>query len=143
MTNYHLFNVGKLSQLDQQRFAPDGLPVQIDGKIFLKDKLKLSSVEISLNKIAPDTGMDFYHRHHDHEEVYLFLAGEGQMEIDGQLVDVEEGSAVCIKPEAKRSWWNTGKVDLYYIVIQAPVGGMKKQTIEDGELLDGKVPWGH
>jgi len=142
MKNYTIVNTGKLKNLDQYTFSLQGLEIQLPGKLFLKEKLGLSSIEMSLNKDTPGSGMNFYHRHHNNEETYIFVGGKGQMEIDDELFDIEEGSVVRVKPEAKRSWWNTGTDDLYYIVIQAPSGGLDKSTIEDGELLEGTVPWG-
>jgi len=63
------------------------------------------------------------------------------MSIDDERFAVKEGTCVSIKPEARRSWWNTGDTDLIYIVMQAPVGGMKTPALVDGVILEGQVPW--
>ncbi|MFV2061349.1 MAG: cupin domain-containing protein [Gammaproteobacteria bacterium] len=141
MKNFQLHNVGEFNDLNQYVFAPEGSSIKIDGKLFLGDLLSLSSMEISLNKNAPGTGMNFKHRHKEHEEVYIFINGEGEMLIDDEIVKVKEGSIISMKPQANRTWWNTGSTDLTYIVLQAPEGGMKSPGINDGELLEGKVPW--
>jgi len=141
MTNYQIKNIGELQDLSQYIFAPKGTGIRLEGKIFLADLLGISSMEISLNKNKPGTGMEFFHKHTNHEEIYLFLAGEGEMNIDGKTVPVKAGTIVNLKPNAVRSWWNTGKTDLIYIVMQAPVNGMKVTALEDGQILDGKVPW--
>ncbi|MFV1983633.1 MAG: cupin domain-containing protein [Thiohalomonadales bacterium] len=141
MKNFQVQNVGNFSDLNQYVFAPEGTPISLEGKLFLGDLLGLSSMEISLNKNSAGTGMNFFHRHLTHEEVYIFINGKGEMMIDDEILEVKEGSIVKIKPEAKRSWWNTGDTDLTYLVLQAPEGGMKSPGIEDGELLEGKVPW--
>jgi len=141
MSNFQMQNIGKFGGLDQYVFAPQGTPIHIEGKLFLGDLLQLSSMEVSLNKTTAGHGMTFFHRHHDHEEVYIFLSGHGEMVVDDERFDVAEGTVVSIKPEAKRAWWNTGDTDLTYIVLQAPVNGMQSKAIEDGELLEGKVPW--
>ena len=141
MKNYQTANVGPFQNLDNNVFAPEGMPIKIDGKLFLGDLVGLNSMEISLNKIAAGTGMNFFHRHNDHEEAYLFLSGQGEMSIDDEIVPVKEGSVVSVQPDAKRSWWNTGDTDLTYIVIQAPAGGMKAPGVSDGTLLEGTVPW--
>ena len=141
MTNYKTKEIGELHGLSQYVFAPEGAGIRLEGKIFLADLLGITSMEISLNKNAAGTGMEFFHKHTNHEEIYLFLAGEGEMNIDGETVLVREGTIVNLKPEAVRSWWNTGKTDLIYIVMQAPINGMKATALEDGQILDGKVPW--
>ena len=141
MSNYQSKDTGELQGLSQYVFAPEGAPIRLEGKLFLADLLGISSMEISLNKNEAGTGMEFFHKHTNHEEIYLFLAGEGEMNIDGETVPVKEGTVVNLKPDAVRSWWNTGKTDLIYIVMQAPINGMKATALEDGQVLEGKVPW--
>jgi len=142
MKNYQMNDIGNFSDLSQYVFEPEGTPIRIEGKIFLGDMLGLTSMDISLNKSEPGTGMGAFHRHTNHEEVYIFTSGNGEMKIDDDLIKVQEGSVISIKPEAKRAWWNTGNTDLIYIILQATVGTMKATPLEDGEFLDGKVPWG-
>ena len=141
MSNYQAKSIGPLSKLSQYTFAPEGMPISIPGKVFLNDLVGLTSIEVSMNQLEPGTGMEFFHRHNNHEETYIFLSGNGEMSLDDEIVPVGEGSIVCVQPEAKRSWWNTGNSKLTYLVIQAPVGGMKAGTIEDGALIEGQVPW--
>jgi len=142
MNNFQMNDIGNFSDLNQYVFEPEGTPIRIEGKVFLGDLLGLTSMEISLNKNSANTGMGAFHRHTNHEEVYIFISGKGEMKIDDDLITVKEGTVVSIKPDAKRAWWNTGNTDLIYIVLQAPVGAMKATALEDGEFLDGKVPWG-
>lgn len=141
MGNYSKANAGKLSDLDQHIFAPEGLPVSLVGKLFLGDLVDLTSMEVSLNKDAPNTGVSFFHTHKNNEELYIFLGGSGEMVIDEDRFPVEEGSVVRVAPEAKRAWWNTGKDDLYYVVIQAQVNGLITASLNDAEIIEENVPW--
>ena len=141
MKQYNKQDLGKLRDLNQHVFAPEGLPIRIEGKAFLKSLLGLTSVEVSINRDAPGTGTTFVHRHRRNEETYIFLGGEGEMMIDGERFEVSEGTVVRVQPEARRAWWNTGNEALYYVVIQAPSGGLDAGTHNDGELVDEKVPW--
>lgn len=75
------------------------------------------------------------------EELYIFISGQGEMSIDDEIIPVQEGSVVSVQPDARRAWWNTGDSEFTYIVIQAPVGRLKAATLEDGEILEGAVPW--
>ena len=63
------------------------------------------------------------------------------MSIDDEIIPVQEGSVVSVQTDARRAWWNTGDSELTYIVIQAPVWRLKAVTLEDGEILEGAVPW--
>ncbi len=63
------------------------------------------------------------------------------MVIDEDRFTVKEGSIVKVDQDAKRAWWNTGNEDLYYVVIQASVNGLKVAGLNDAELGEAKVPW--
>ncbi len=141
MSNYSKADTGKLNDLDQYKFAPEELPAPMAGKLFLGDLVNLTSMVVSLNKDAPNTGMSFFHSHKNNEELYIFLRGTGEMVIDKDRFTVTEGSIVKVDPNAKRAWWNTGNEDLYYAVIQAPVNGLKASGLNDAELGEAKVPW--
>jgi len=141
MKNFQSKNYGALQNLNQYVFAPEGTPINVEGKLFLGDELGLSSMDVSLNKDAAGNGVPFYHRHHRNEELYIFISSQGEMSIDDEIIPVQEGSVASVQPEARRALWNTGDSDLTYIVIQAPVGGLQAATLDDAEILEGAVPW--
>ena len=141
MNNHTITQLGKLRDLHQHEFAIEGLETPLIGKAFLGDKLDLTSMEVSLNKDSPDTGINFFHSHKMNEEVYIFVGGSGEMVVDNERFAVEEGTAVKVPTGAKRAWWNTGKEDLCYIVIQAQANGLKQSKLKDAEVFDDKVPW--
>ncbi|MCH9639580.1 MAG: cupin domain-containing protein [Betaproteobacteria bacterium] len=141
MNNYSKVETGQLNKLDQYKFAPEGLPAPIVGKLFLGDLVGLTSMDVSLNKDAPNTGMHFFHSHRNNEELYIFLKGNGEMMIDEDRFTVTEGSIVKVNPHAQRAWWNTGNEDLYYVVIQAQANGLKAAGLNDADLGEEKVPW--
>lgn len=142
MSNFQMQDFGKMSNMDQYVFAPEGIPLTIPGKLFLGEKLGLTSMEVSINKDAPGGAMPFFHRHKDNEETYIFISGQGEMIIDNERFDVKEGSVVSIQPEADRTWRNTGDSDLLYIVVQASKKSLKANGIDDGEVTETVVPWG-
>ena len=142
MQKHYIKNVVQLKELDQYVFSPEGSPIHLESKLFLKDIMGLTGMEVSLNKDAPGTGINFFHRHKLNEELYVFIGGKGEMQIDDERFEVSEGSVIRVDPEASRAWWNTGNEDLYYLVIQARKGSMSTSTGEDGELAEGEIPWG-
>lgn len=139
--NYSIFEVGALEKLDQYAFTSKVLPSAITGKKFLKDELALTGMEVSFNTFPPGAAMPFYHRHREHEELYLFLKGQGQFQIDGKVIDVKEGTAIRVAPNGVRAWRNNSDHDLLYVVIQAKANSLPKGTIEDGVAVDQKVTW--
>ncbi|MFO0699554.1 MAG: cupin domain-containing protein [Nitrospira sp.] len=134
--------VGPFSQLDQYTFKHPALPRETDGKLFLHELLGLTGSEISINKMPPKTSMLFYHRHTLNEEIYVFLRGTGEFQIDDKVLPIREGTIVRVAPAGERCWRNTSATeDLLYIVIQARAGTYDGQTVEDGVAVQKKVSW--
>ena len=115
--------------------------IQVPGKAFLAEPLRMTGMEISVNVMPPGGGVPFRHRHRRHEETYIFLSGRGQMQIDGEIIEVQSGSMVCIQPEGDRTWRNTGKESLCYLVIQAATNSLECKATEDGILSSRNVRW--
>lgn len=141
MKNYETDNLGKFTGLGKHVFEPEGAPIHLEGKVFLKDRIGLNSMEVSLNIDEPGTGMTFFHSHCSNEEVYIFVGGKGEMMIDDERFSVEEGSVVRVAPDAKRAWWNTGSEPLLYICAQAKSNSLETPALEDGVLYDDPTPW--
>jgi len=140
--HYVAAQLGEWMQLSQYRYEHPAFPGRpVPGKLFLKDLLKLSSVEISVNKLPAGKGVPFYHQHRQHEEVYLFIQGSGQFQVDGEVVDVREGTVISVMPDGKRAWRNNSTEDLYYLCIQAERGSLSGDTITDGCKLEETVTW--
>ncbi|MGE5650895.1 MAG: cupin domain-containing protein [Bacillota bacterium] len=140
--NFSSAQVGALSDLDRyQFFHPLGKGRGFPGKLFLKEALGMNGMEVSLNKLPAGQGVPFYHQHRTHEELYIFLRGRGQFQVDGQVLDVCEGTVIRIAPDGVRTWRNHSEEDLYYIVVQARAGSMEASAIDDGVACPEKVSW--
>jgi len=57
------------------------------------------------------------HKHEGQEEVYHFVKGKGEMEIDGNRFDVQEGDIVCIEDGEFHRVHNTGHLGLYFVCV--------------------------
>ena len=142
-TNFTVADLGDLAGLSDYKFTHSALPFEVEGKVFLKDLLGLTGSEISINKLPPNTSMPFHHRHHTNEEVYIFIKGKGECQIDDQVFPIGEGTVVRVAPGGVRCWRNLMAEPLYYIVVQAPEGGYKTNgTISDGGAVQKRVSWG-
>ncbi len=114
----------------------------VPGKLFLRQPLAMTGVEISLNRFAPGMAMPFLHRHRRNEEIYLFLAGEGEFQVDDESFAVGPGSVVRVAPAAARGWRAVGDEPLDYIVLQVPDQGFPGQgEIDDGEVVARPPAW--
>jgi len=139
--NFSALFPGKFANLSQYSFEHPLLKRKASGKLFLKDHLELTSMQISFNRLPAGVAVPFGHAHKHNEEVYIFIGGRGQMQIDEQIFDIEEGAVVRVAPSGVRTWRNNSDEDLYYIVIQAKDGSLAGDTFDDGIPSDKALNW--
>jgi mannose-6-phosphate isomerase-like protein (cupin superfamily) len=116
-------------------------PFPVRGKLFLKKYLETNGLEMSLTVFQPGGGYPFLHRHVRNEEVYAVIAGRGQFWVDGQVIDVSEGSIIRMAPEAVRTFRNHTNEPVYLLVIQTPADGRVEGGATDGAKVDGQPTW--
>jgi mannose-6-phosphate isomerase-like protein (cupin superfamily) len=75
------------------------------------NNLTLSSTLLRANKSTNG------HTHSGQEEVYMFISGHGDMEIDGKIFPVTEGDVVCIEDGEFHKVYNTGHLGLYFVCV--------------------------
>ena len=57
------------------------------------------------------------HTHSGQEEVYMFVDGEGEMDIDGNKFSVKQGDIVCIEDGEYHRVYNTVHLGLYFVCV--------------------------
>jgi mannose-6-phosphate isomerase-like protein (cupin superfamily) len=140
--NFAVVDLGSFSQLSQFTFEIGETRLKIEGKIFLKELLNLTSAEISLNTLPPKISLPFYHKHRLNEEIYLFIRGKGEFQVDERIFSVGEGTVVRVDPQGERCLRNiSDSEDLCFIVIQSRANSYQGQTIEDGFEVEKPVSW--
>lgn len=138
--NFSIAHLGAWADMAQHVFRHPRLG-NVPGKVFLKEPLRLTGMEISLGSIPPGRGIPFTHRHRDNEEVYIFVYGRGRFLIDDRILEVYEGSVVRVATGGRRAWRNTGNEPLDYIVIQAKAGTLANGTISDAIDFNTNISW--
>lgn len=140
--NFTAAQIGTLDKLNEHKFTHQKLPFEVGGKVFLNELLGLTSAEVSLNRMPPKASMSFHHKHGNNEEVYIFIGGHGEFQVDDDIFPVREGSVIRVAPDGVRCWRNLSGEPLIYIVIQAPLGGFNGgSTISDGIAVEKQVIW--
>lgn len=140
--NFAVADLGLFSELRQFIFEAPEAPVKLEGKVFLKQILDLSSAEISFNNLPSNTSVPFYHKHRLNEEIYIFIRGRGEFQVDNCVFPVGEGTVVRVDPEGERCMRNTSDTeDLCWIVIQSRTGSYPDHTIQDGFGIQKRVSW--
>jgi len=74
----------------------------------------LAIVEITPNRSSES------HRHGISEESFYFLRGCGEMHLNDQILNVQEGDLIFVKPGDRHQIYNRGDVLLEYLVVTAP-----------------------
>lgn len=140
--NFTVTDLGLFSELRKFTFDTPEAPMKLEGKIFLKQILDLSSAEISFNNLPPSTSIPFYHKHRLNEEIYIFVRGVGEFQVDDCVFSVGEGTVVRVDPEGERCLRNTSDTqDLCWIVVQSRKGSYADHTIQDGFGVQKRVSW--
>lgn len=141
--NYEFVDFGKIEDIKSKQYIlPDSKKV-INGKIFLNDSINLSGSEISFNVFIPGEFLPFDHKHSKNEETYIVLGGIGEMEIDGEKIEIKEGSVINVEPNASRNICNTSSdTELVFIVIQSIKDSMNSvKRTSDGIGVCERTKW--
>ena len=117
IANATAIDIGPMAELKDYVLAL-GPETKIPGKVFGGAAVKAGGADFSLQVFAPGTEGGFYHVHKDHEELYFFLSGEGEYQVDGTNIPVKEGSVVRVAPAGKRAVRNTGAGPLVMLCVQ-------------------------
>ncbi|NJL83031.1 MAG: cupin domain-containing protein [Chloroflexaceae bacterium] len=140
--NFATVDLGPFSQLNQYIFTLPQQSLTVDGKVFLREAIALTSAEISLNGLPPGKSMPFYHKHRLNEEIYLFISGQGEFQVDDTVFALKGGTVVRVDPPGERCLRNTSAEEtLHYIVVQARAGTVVGSTIDDGFAVSKRVSW--
>lgn len=139
-TNFSHYNGGTLQEWSDHKLVHPRVG-KVRGKHFLKEHLGFTGCEISINSLQAGAALPFSHQHKENEEVYIFIQGKGQMQIDGEVIDVSEGSIVRVAPQGMRTWRNNSSEPLVYIVLQVRENSLRQATTEDGIGNSDPIHW--
>lgn len=138
--NFAAISVGKLSQLGDYVLEL-GPEVKIPGKVFGGAALKATGGDFSFQVFQPGQETGFIHTHKTHEELYFFLSGQGEFQVDGQVFPVAEGSVVRVSPDGRRSVRNNGSQPLVMLCVQYRGATFTADDAADGVILNEPVNW--
>lgn len=138
--NVTAVDFGKFNNLNEYvlELSPE---IKIPGKVFGGALVGATGAEFSFQSFAPGTETGFLHTHKTHEELYFFLSGNGEFQVDGKVFPVTEGSVVRVAPNGKRSIRNNGKEPLVMLCVQYRGATFTPDDATDGVILNEKVEW--
>lgn len=91
--NFSAANFGNLADI-KDYVLQLGPEIKIPGKVFGGQAVGATGGEFSFQVLAPGQETGFLHTHKNHEELYFFLSGKGEFQVDGEIFPVQEGSVV-------------------------------------------------
>lgn len=94
-----------------------------------------------VSTFAPGHETGFLHTHKNHEELYFFLRGKGEFQVDGEVFPIEEGSVVRVAPDGRRSVRNNGTEPLVMLCVQYRGNTFTDEDAADGNILNEPVKW--
>ncbi len=118
-----------------------GPEVKIPGKVFGGALLGTRGSEFSFQIFSPGSETGFLHAHKRHEELYFFLRGKGEFQVDGEKIPVTEGSVVRVSPDGERSVRNNGEEPLVMLCVQYGARDFTAEDAADGVILPKPVVW--
>ena len=138
--NVTAVDFGKLSNLNEfvLELAPE---VKIPGKVFGGALVGATGGDFSFQSFASGAETGFLHTHKTHEELYFFLSGKGEFQVDGAVFPITEGSVVRVAPNGKRSIRNNGAEPLVMLCVQYRGDTFTTEDATDGVILKEKVEW--
>jgi mannose-6-phosphate isomerase-like protein (cupin superfamily) len=137
--NYSAIEIGKFQELAEYSFPHPKLKQDVQGKLFVGELLKSTGIEVSFQIMSANSDIPFLHSHKNHEEIYVFLKGNGQFQVDNILFDIQEGTIVRVTPKGKRTWRNNSDEIMILMVIQAKEGTLENYNVFDGFGVKGEI----
>lgn len=138
--NFTATDFGKMSEIKDYTLEL-GPEIKIPGKVFGGQSVNATGGEFSFQSFAPGTESGFLHTHKKHEELYFFLSGKGEFQVDGKVFPIQEGSVVRVAPAGKRSVRNNGTEPLVMLCVQYRGATFTAEDATDGDILNEKVEW--
>lgn len=138
--NFTAVDFGKLNEVKDYTLQL-GPEVTIQGKVFGGQSVNATGGEFSFQSFAPGTETGFIHTHKNHEELYFFLSGKGEFQVDGEVFPVAEGSVVRVAPDGRRSVRNNGEEPLLMLCVQYRGATFTADDAADGVILNEPVKW--
>jgi quinol monooxygenase YgiN/mannose-6-phosphate isomerase-like protein (cupin superfamily) len=96
------FTIVNLESVEDQ--APKFGLSEMGESRFARQDLGALDTGVSHQRLRPHRRQGFGHRHHQAEEVYVVLAGSGQVRIDDQIHEIRKLDAIRVAPGSTRAF---------------------------------------
>lgn len=103
MSGFEVLEIGALDEWRQHYggFREDS---SRNGRRVIDHELTMQYIGLTANALAPGEQAGYWHAHSRVEELYVFLAGRGQVGLDDETVEVGPGTVVRVGQGVARTW---------------------------------------
>ena len=98
------------------KYNVDGNVIKDNDTYLLKDNTTLNNLVLSSTTLRPHKATNG-HNHKGQEEVYIFVEGHGEMQIDANRFSVAKGDIVMIEDGKFHRVFNNTDQDLYFVCV--------------------------
>ena len=91
-------------------------------RVLVGDNAPITAEGFCMGQVTIFPGGQVPAHHHEQEEVYYVLDGQGEIEIDGEVQPIRQGEAVYVEPGRMHNLRNPGKQDMTFIFVYSPAG---------------------
>ncbi|OJU41900.1 MAG: hypothetical protein BGN97_06015 [Microbacterium sp. 69-10] len=114
-----------------------------DGRRVVDHELTMQYIGMTANALVPGEEAGYWHVHEKVEELYVFLAGRGQMGLDDDVVDVAEGTVVRVSQGVWRTWraLPDSPGELRWLCIRAGGEHLPHMPDDSRRDPDRPMPW--
>ena len=137
--NYKAIDIGPMAKWSEHEFVHPKLKTTDKGRLFIGELLQTTGAEISFRELPAGTTVSFLHKHNKHEEVYIFLKGSGQFQVDDDIFNVKEGSIVKVALNGSRTLSSNAEGPVIYMVVQAHHNTLAGYNTSDGYRVEGEI----
>lgn len=123
---YEIKNLGTLDSLSREMF---------------KEKINLTGCEASINNLPKGIGSPFIHSHKLNEELVIVTKGSGIAYLNGEEIQVKEGSIIRMSPSVRRGFKADNNTSMQFICIQVQENSLVQATKADGIINKDKSSW--
>ncbi|MFJ4164728.1 cupin domain-containing protein [Microbacterium sp. NPDC089698] len=142
MSDYEVMSIGSP---DEWRAFHGGFDAtrSRDGRRVVDHELTMQYIGMTANALVPGEEAGYWHTHARIEELYVFLAGRGQMGVGDDVVEVGPGSVVRVGQGVPRTWRARpdSPGELRWLCIRAGGESLPHLPDDSARLPERPMPW--
>ncbi|MBS1905959.1 MAG: cupin domain-containing protein [Actinobacteria bacterium] len=142
MSDYEITEIGAPDEWRRHHGGFDASRSR-DGRRVVDHELAMQYIGMTANALEPGEEAGYWHTHSRIEELYVFLAGRGQMGVGDEVVEVGPGTVVRVRQDVPRTWraLPDSAGELRWLCIRAGGEALPHLPDDSARLPERPMPW--